>query len=174
MPTVDDLQSVIESDLTKAVAGYRSRLAPFARRMDPDDLFQATAMRAYVGFRNFRGESVEELRGWVRAVAHSTYQGVVRHEMADRRSIKAEQFESDILTQVIAVSHKDAASLSEEFDRAIACVDGLAQHHRDAIRMRFLEGMSYEDMAERTGFGVEKLRAFVYRGLCRVRESLSE
>jgi RNA polymerase sigma-70 factor (ECF subfamily) len=63
----------------------------------------------------------------------------------------------------------DDAAMREEIPRA---VDGLPVEQREAFLLKYVEGMSYEEMAAITGARISALKMRVKRACERLRETL--
>ena len=71
--------------------------------------------------------------------------------------------------------NKDALSQvtdSQDRRRLLLCMDELEVRQSDAIRSAFLDGATYNDLAERTGVPLGTMKSWVRRGLLRLRECL--
>lgn len=53
-----------------------------------------------------------------------------------------------------------------------ACLDGLEQRQRDAIRTAFFDGVTYAELAERQDVPLGTMKSWVRRGLAKLRECL--
>jgi RNA polymerase sigma factor (sigma-70 family) len=62
---------------------------------------------------------------------------------------------------------------SDEYARLAACLDKLQPEQAQAIRTAFLEGVTYEALAQRAGVPLGTMKSWVRRGLLRLRECLS-
>ena len=51
-------------------------------------------------------------------------------------------------------------------------LDGLPDHYRDAVRLHYLDELSYDEIASVTGRQTATVRAHARRGLLRLREDL--
>lgn len=61
---------------------------------------------------------------------------------------------------------------SDEGRRLQACLDSIRPEEARAIRTAFLEGVTYEALAQRTGTPLGTVKSWVRRGLLRLRECL--
>ena len=61
---------------------------------------------------------------------------------------------------------------SDETRRLQACLDAIRPEEAAAIRTAFLEGVTYEALAQRTGKPLGTVKSWVRRGLLRLRECL--
>jgi len=70
-------------------------------------------------------------------------------------------------------SHDDGLLLSAERARAVhSALDRLSPEHREALVLRFLEGMSYEDMARVVGRPTGTVRSRLHYAKCALRHVL--
>ncbi|WP_426264626.1 sigma-70 family RNA polymerase sigma factor [Sphingomonas sp. PWP1-2] len=56
--------------------------------------------------------------------------------------------------------------------RVLRCLDALDQRERDAIRSAFLEGLTYNELAEQHGVPVGTMKSWVRRGLAKLRANV--
>jgi RNA polymerase sigma-70 factor (ECF subfamily) len=72
-------------------------------------------------------------------------------------------------------SQKDAFSAASEGEdrvRLAACIGELDQHQSSAIRSAFLDGATYNELAERSEIPLGTMKSWIRRGLLRLRECL--
>ena len=62
--------------------------------------------------------------------------------------------------------------MSQEHRRLIDCLDDLEPRHADAIRAAFLDGATYEELANRLGVPLGTMKSWIRRSLIRLRECL--
>jgi RNA polymerase sigma-70 factor (ECF subfamily) len=148
---------------------YRDTYTRFAVRMlgsleDADDALQSAFVRA---FRNL-GKCQDPARfgAWL-------YQ-IVTNEcrtFATRRSHRATKMVRDeiALEQAEDAQPTPDVALRDEIQRAL---DQLPTEQREAFVLKFVEELSYEEMAELTGAGVSALKMRVKRACDRLRELL--
>lgn len=67
-----------------------------------------------------------------------------------------------------------SVELSERAARVRAAVNDLPAHYRDAVRMRYLEERSFEEIAAATGRPEPTVRTHLHRGLARMRARLTD
>jgi RNA polymerase sigma-70 factor (ECF subfamily) len=152
---------------------------------DPEaanDLAQETLLRAFTGLRNFRRGAA--FYTWLYAIAVNQ----VRTEFRKRRSVKGQAMlpleaaagrgaGDDAEGRVpepagSSPSPSDEASTREEAVRLRRALDGLDAEYREAVVLRDLEGLSYEEIAEATGTPVGTVRSRIHRGRAALRETL--
>ncbi|MGV6848174.1 MAG: sigma-70 family RNA polymerase sigma factor [Marinibacterium sp.] len=65
-----------------------------------------------------------------------------------------------------------AAAASQERARIEACLDELEDRRAEAVRSAYLEGYSYQDLADRFGTPLNTMRTWLRRSLIRLRDCL--
>jgi RNA polymerase sigma-70 factor (ECF subfamily) len=161
-----------EQQLGRLLQLYRNYLTILAttqldarlrRRVSPSDLVQEAMLGAYRDFPKFRGRSERELLGWLRQILinclHHAYEA---HMQAGRRDIRREVSLDDMnraldqsvirLGHVLADQGPSPSAPVHERERAVAIADQLAKlrpDDRDVIVLRNLQGLSFDEIAER-------------------------
>lgn len=160
---------------TDAYAGlvdrYRDRLGRYAMRMlgnsaDAEDALQETFVR---GYRHLaRCSSPDRFGAWMFGILVNrcrTFGG----QRARRNGIV---LNDELAVNNASVGHSaDRDALREEIEWAMA---QLSDTHREAFLLKFVEGMSYEEMMEITGAGLSALKMRVARAREELRRLLSE
>ncbi len=156
---------------------YQHRIGHLIARYvhDPsevEDVSQEAFIKAYRGLANFRGESA--FYTWLYRIAINTAKN---HLVSASRRVPdhgvdaadAEQYESGALLRETATPER--ALLTEEIrgtvDRAIAA---LPPELREAVTLREMEGLSYEEIAQVMGCPVGTVRSRIFRA----REAIDE
>jgi len=135
------------------------------RRMNPSDLVQETMLAAHCDFGKFRGSSERELLAWLRQIlinclhhAMETHLDAKRRDV--RREISVEQVSAVLdrsvvnFVQVLADRGPSPSAPLRQRERAVALADQLAKlraPYRDVIVLRNLQGLSFEEIADRMG-----------------------
>lgn len=73
-----------------------------------------------------------------------------------------------------ALSAPDLMMLDEADRKLHRCLDMLDPHQRDAIRTAFFEGLTYAELADRSGVPLGTMKSWVRRGLLRLRDCLDD
>jgi RNA polymerase sigma-70 factor (ECF subfamily) len=134
-------------------------------RASPSDVVQETFLRAARQFRTFRGDSEGELLAWLRRIlARSIVNAYAHHVRSRKRDVRRDRpikltsadFDesSRRIDSALAASgtSPSAAAIEQEYSAQVA--DRLAQlpaHYRDVIILRNLEGLPFEEIAQRMG-----------------------
>lgn len=151
-----------------------------------EDLLQETFAEAFRDIRQFRPEGARSFSHWLETIADHRVLDAIRADRAGKRGggrapAQALSPPDDsavfALLDIVAV-HDRTPSRSAAGHEAIAAVraaiGGLKPDYREAIRMRYIEGLSVAQTAaqlNRTERAVHKLCS---RGLQKLRESLGE
>ena len=164
------LRNVTTDEFTAAYRAHsRSILIFLARRTyDPEtalDLTAETFAQAYEGRRRFRGANEEDVAAWLFGIARHVLARYFRRGKAEQRAltrlgIEVPSLEPDDLVRVVELAGLD------ELRGAVARELGtLSEEHREALRLRVVEELSYGDVARRLAITEAAARARVSRGL---------
>jgi RNA polymerase sigma-70 factor (ECF subfamily) len=137
---------------------------------EAEDATQDAFLAAYQKLGSFRGDG--PLGGWLMRIAIRE----ARHRGRRRRPM------SSFVPEVVTVTASDTKNASpdpaaiieaDEFERWLhTALDGLPDHYRDAVRLHYLDELSYEEIATITGRRQATVRAHARRGLLRLRDDL--
>jgi RNA polymerase sigma-70 factor, ECF subfamily len=133
------------------------------RRVNPSDLVQDAMLAAHCDFGKFQGRSERELLAWLRQILinclHHVIETHLRAKMRDmRREVSVEQIGVVLdrsacdFTQMIADRGPSPSAPLLQRERAVALADQLAKlspQYRDVIVLRNLQGLSFEEVADR-------------------------
>ncbi len=155
-------------------------------RMDYSDVVQATYLEASRDFEAFRGDSIETFLAWLRHILRNNISTAHQEHLAtQKRSAKLEitmnsigsygsspmQFEQLIPAETSSPSQR--MMRSEAAAILAACIEGLPRAQGDAIRMRYLEGMSLKGISERMKKTEMAVAGLLKRGLQGLREEMA-
>jgi RNA polymerase sigma-70 factor (ECF subfamily) len=134
-------------------------------RASPSDVVQETFLRAARQFQSFRGNSEGELLSWLRRIlARSIVNAYAHHVRSRKRDVRRDRpirltsaaFDESSLrvdsALAAAGTSPSSAAMQEEYSTQVA--DRLAQlpkHYREVIILRNLEGLPFEEVAQRMG-----------------------
>ena len=101
---------------------------------------------------------------WVSVVCKNTFLNYLR----DRRLAVSlyENPESQVAAEP-ARPYRDVGYTRLAVHRAI---DRLPRYLRECVRLRFIEGLTYEEISERTGFPLPRIRSYINKAMKRFRE----
>jgi len=149
---------------------YRERLVAYAHRVvgdrdEAEDVVQEVFLRAP---KASRLRDAKSLIGWLYAVCHRLAVDRLRAQNRRARAL-------DALAPVgEAEPAESEAERREEAERARAALGRLDEPYRTALRLRYLDGLEFREVAQRMGTIERTARTWVGRGLTRLRERLGE
>ncbi len=133
------------------------------RRMNPSDLVQDTMLAAHRDFGKFRGGTEREFLAWLRQILinclHHAIDTHVKAKMRDVRcEISIEQVSAALdrsvvnFAQVLADNGPSPSVPARQREHAVALANQLAKlrpQYRDVIVLRNLQGLSFQEVADR-------------------------
>jgi RNA polymerase sigma-70 factor (ECF subfamily) len=174
--------------LDQLLESYRNYLRLLARtgvdrtlrgRADPSDVVQDTFLRACRDFEQFRGTSEAELAGWLRQILARTLANRARHDRAQRRAAAREQSleqllgqSSQALEQMLVSQGHSPSDSAQRRDLGVVLADVLAElseEQREVVVLRHLEGLSWDEIAQRMGRTPGAVRMLRTRALKQLR-----
>lgn len=135
-----------------------------------DDCMQDFVLRLHHALRKFRRRSDAEARAWLRVILMRTADDMLRSETARHRRERI--YGQDEVRQVAA-----ARSTSSGEDKAEAlhqALQGLPAGQRRVVELRFLDGMSVQEVAEELGIREGATRRRLGRALENLRMRLGK
>ena len=133
------------------------------RRMNPSDLVQETMLAAHRDFGKFRGDTEREFLAWLRQILiNCLHHAIETHVKAKMRDVRCEVS----IERVSAAMDRSAANLAQvladpgpspsvpvrQREHAVALANQLAKlrpQYRDVIVLRNLQGLAFDEIAER-------------------------
>ncbi len=129
---------------------------------EAEDVLQLVFLQAYEDFPTFRFEASPQV--WLRTIA--------RHRCLDRlkfyrHSPSATREETTMMESrpALAAPLDDAIATSQAARELEGCLDGLPDHTRAAIVLKYHDDLSYEEIEKLTGVSIGALRVRVMRAL---------
>lgn len=138
------------------------------RRMDPSDVVQDTLLRGIERLGEFQGESPTAQVAWLREILRNLMTDLVRHHRAAKRDV-ARDVELQGGQAGADRSPSSAVRRREEVDRILDGMRQLAPEQREVIELRS-QGLSFSEIAERTGKSANALRMLWGRAVARLTE----
>lgn len=155
-------------------------------RMDHNDLVQATYLEAARDFAAFRGDTIESFLSWLRHILRNNIASAHQeHLQTQKRSARLEvtinpagvsgsspmQFEQLIPSGASSPSQR--LMRNEAAAMLAACIEHLPQTQADAIRMRYLEGLSLKEISDRMKKTDMAVAGLLKRGLQGLRDEIA-
>ena len=152
------------------VRKYQHRIAALIGRYVNDwsecqDVAQETFIRAYRAIGNFRGDA--QFYTWLHRIAVNTAKNHLvamgrRPPGADIDAADAEQFDSGIRLRDTDTPEREMMRRQME-QTVLRAVEGLPEELRVAITLREVDGLSYEEIAQRMDCPVGTVRSRIFR-----------
>jgi RNA polymerase sigma-70 factor (ECF subfamily) len=142
-------------------------------RADAEDLAQETFTRAYRALRDFQPERIRalRLRGWVWTIALNLVRN--RARTTSRRPPPLEL--TPRYEPAVSGPGPEELTLSAEAEREWQRrLSALRPAQRNAVVLRHVVGLSYDELALATGRPAGTIKADVHRGLAKLRALLDE
>ena len=152
------------------VRKYKHRITALIGRYVADwsecqDVAQDTFLRAYRALGNFRGDA--QFYTWLHRIAVNTAKNhLVAHNRRpptdDIDAGDAEQYDLGIRLRDTDTPEREA--MREELERTVMkAVDGLPEELRVAITLREVDGLSYEEIAQKMDCPIGTVRSRIFR-----------
>ncbi|MCM1454123.1 MAG: sigma-70 family RNA polymerase sigma factor [bacterium] len=139
---------------------HQNRLFAYINRIVGDtdvanDIFQETFMKVITTIRQGKYVDTGKFSAWLMRIAHNLIIDHFRQEKAEK-TISADAEDSTILNdaRLSEDSIEDDMVSTQLHEDVRRIVDALPEAQRDVLRMRFYQGMSFKEIAEATGTGI--------------------
>lgn len=148
------------------------------------DVVQETLVRAHQNFDQFNGSGDQRFRGWLRGILLNTGRDWIRSYGAQLRDAALEQSLHDVVGASAArleellgeqTDGPDARMLFEEKVARLAnSLPHLPETQRQAVMLRYIEGLKYQQVADRMGVNISAVSGLIRRALENLRDLLSD
>lgn len=159
------------------VAYYDQVLTFFARRvLDPEtafDLMAETFAAAFAGLPAFRGSSIGESQSWLWTIARNQLSRWIERGKVERRCMAELGIERVAMSAIEYERVEELAAIDRFSGEIHAALARLSVDHRNAIRLRVVDELTYEEIAVRLAVSQQVVRARVSRGLRELGRALS-
>lgn len=163
--------------------GYLHLLARFhiptglQGQLDASDVVQQTLLKAHEKHEQFRGDTDSELRAWLRSILSRILADASRLNRRRKgetvRSIEAALDQSSARLEAFLASERSSPSTkamrAEQATNLAEALRKLPEDQRAALELRYFQGLSVADVAERMGRGPESVTGLLYRGMQNLR-----
>jgi RNA polymerase sigma-70 factor (ECF subfamily) len=154
------------------------RLLAFATRRTFDaelalDVVGEAFALAFERRARFRGTTREEAVAWLYAICRTVLDHEFRRRSTERRALRRLGVERPTLGEEERQRIEDLAGLAG-LRTVVACeLERLPHDQRDAVRLRVVDELSYDDLAVHLGIKQQTARARVSRGLRALSEAVT-
>lgn len=152
-------------------------------RMSPSDVVQETMLRAHKNFGQFRGTTEAELVAWLRQIlVNNLAKFVEQHVLAARRDVRREvsierlgkalEQSTVQLAALLPAEIKTPSVAAEEREDAVLLADRLADlppDYREVLVLRNLQGLPFEEVAQRMERSTSAARMLWLRAIEKLR-----
>lgn len=150
-------------------------------RLDPADIVQVTFLEAQRDLPAFRGHEIEELLGWLRHILRNNVSSAhQKHLFTQKRSAGREipNSPADSRPAFTDLVPSETTSPSQRMMRDEAsvylanCLDEIPETQREAIRLRYVEGLSLKEIADQMDKSEMAVAGLLKRGLQGLRQKM--
>jgi len=154
-----------DKEFEKTVITYKDQLYNYlfwmtGNRTEAEDVLQETFLRYYK-----YGDPVENPKAWLFKVARNVY---LKRQRKRSREVSLELVEANPVLPGMQV----ALEREELIRKVREGLRRLKDHHREVIILRYMEGLSYEEMAAVLGENVGTIKSRLNRAKEKLREKL--
>lgn len=167
---IRQLQSGDSRGFAPLVDCYKKPIINLAYRLtgsleDSEDLAQETFVRAYKSIALFDAE--KKFFPWLYTICLN----LCRNFLKNKKYQPVEDLsENSASSRALVIDPESCASRQEENCRIQSCLLQLPIKQREALVLRFFQGMSFGEIVEITGESLSSAKMRVYRGLDALRE----
>ena len=129
------------------------------------DLTAETFAKALQRRRQFRGDTAGEEQAWLFSIATSELSHFWRRGKVEQRALRAVGVGVPALSDAELERVEERAGVQAVAAALHAEMDQLPAAQREAVRMRVVDDLSYDEIAQRTQITAQVARARVSRGL---------
>jgi RNA polymerase sigma-70 factor (ECF subfamily) len=140
-----------------------------ANAVSAEDVVQETCLEAARKLHSFEAQGPESFYRWLAAIARFKVNEAARARRAMKRAAEAPL---DAEPPSPATSPSGRAIKAESAARLAAAIESLPADQAEAIRLRWLEGLSVADAAALLGKSAPAVKGLVARGLATLAERL--
>lgn len=142
-------------------------------RLDASDLVQQTCLSVHKRIEEFDGHDLPQFLAWLRQVHEHNVQNAIRDQLhAAKRQAGREEPLGDRDPERSQATPSQLASRDEEAARMQAAVERLPADEQQALRLRYLEGRTLEDVSREMELTKDAVVWLIKRGMKQVRKSL--
>jgi RNA polymerase sigma-70 factor (ECF subfamily) len=175
---VADLDSAFEA----LVRAYQDRLYAFGLRLtgspsDAEEIAQDAFVRAYRALSRYPAERIQalKLRAWLFQVTVNVVRNRARVRRPAERPLTSADGSRDGLPEVPADAAEQPEQVAERHavqDQVAAVVATLPPRYREAVVLRHIQGLSYQEIAAVLGQPPGTVKSNVHRGVALLRAAL--
>jgi len=159
--------------LTLLMGLYGKTIYNYCRHMlrndaDAAEVQQTTFAQAFTDFGRYRGQS--SLRNWLQSIARHRCLDFLKMMRRENKHLEHPETAPDVAMD--APSPEEQLHMGSISKHLVHCLEKLDDEVRDAIVLRFMQQLSYEEMARVTGKRAATLQMRVARAMSGLRKCL--
>ncbi len=160
------------------VLKYQSRLLSLVSRLvsnqsDALDVLQDTFVKAYRSLNTFRGESA--FYTWLYRIAVNTAKNHLAARVKESKDVSVDDDGTGELSVLQDLAAPEDEAAAEELQRAILhSIEQLPEDLKQALTLRELEGMSYDEIALAMNCPIGTVRSRIFRARDHVVQEISQ
>jgi RNA polymerase sigma-70 factor (ECF subfamily) len=148
-------------------------------RLDASDVVQQTCLSVHKAIGHFRGETPAQFLAWLQQIHEGNLHNALREHLAQRRGVGSEGgATADEIDSFIADATQSTPSQrllrDERTVELTAALEHLAGDQRDAVRLRYLEGLSLKEVGRAMQRSEKAAAALILRGVAALRKHLQD
>jgi RNA polymerase sigma-70 factor (ECF subfamily) len=153
-------------------------------KLDPSDIVQETLLEARQQLAQFKGQTDEEMAGWLRRILTHNLADAVRRYATDRRDVVLEESLEAAVEQSASglqawlvdgdPSPRSQAERAELLLLVVEALNQLPDDQRRAVEQKYLQGQSVAAISGQMGRTQAAVAGLLRRGLQALREKLAE
>lgn len=144
-------------------------LRVLGNRTAAEDAMQDTFVKIWHNADRYQANGLSPMT-WLITIARNTAIDRLRARKKGHRNIDSPGME--LLAR--DPSPEQSAIAASEASKLVKCLNGLAEDRGSAIRGAYLEGLSYQDLADKFSVPLNTMRTWLRRGLIALRECMSQ
>lgn len=163
----DAIDALYERCAPRLLSYIRLRMGATLRsRLESRDILQATLLKSFERFEDFRGSNGRALLAWLARIAEreivdrAAYHGAQRRDAARELHLDDRPDLAARVTSVLSRVIRDERS--EQLERAL---ETLTEAHREIILLRRFEELSFPEIAHRLGKSEDACRMLFARAM---------
>jgi RNA polymerase sigma-70 factor (ECF subfamily) len=144
--------------------------ASLGAKLGRSDIVQEALMKGFLKFDDFSGKTREELRAWLRKILENLIKSRIRDFRTKSKNIGLEETLSGQEAVRKPVSPSQALLGREEREQLDAALSRLPEREREALLLRYQDGLTYQKIGERLGLserGAERVWFRAVKALAR-------
>jgi RNA polymerase sigma-70 factor (ECF subfamily) len=150
----------------RAIFAYA--VASTGSRQDAEEVTQDVFVKVYRAAHRF--DSQYAFTTWLYKIASNTCKNKLRGRR--RRAVSLDSEDSPVVAVSAEAGPLEAYKRSIEIAEVRDAINGLPPRYREVLYLRYVEGLSYKDIAETLGLSLGNVEARIFRGKGKVREKL--